>query len=683
MTPSADPPASATPSGGRLRLLAVTACPTGIAHTYMAAEKLQQAAEALGHEIKVETQGSIGAENALTDNDVGRADGVIVAADKDVDLSRFAGKRVLVVGVAEGIHRPGELIERVRAAPVYEPGGGPGGAGSGGVPGAVGVGAVPGGGGGRGDRGVVYKALMNGVSYMIPFVVVGGLLIAVSLALGGEPRPDGGLVIPDGSFWKHVFDIGDIGFKLMIPVLSGYIAYAIADRPALVPGMIGGWIANTGALYDSSSGAGFIGAIVTGFLAGYVVLWIKKAPVPRFVRPVMPIIVIPVLATSVVGLFFIYVLGRPISWLFEHLTTWLGSLTGASAAVLGIVLGLMIAFDMGGPVNKTAFLFGAGLVSQTPEVMGMCAAAIPVPPLGQGLATLLRRRLFDEQERETGLAALFMGFFGITEGAIPFAAARPARVIPANMLGGAVAGAIAGLAGVTDSVPHGGPIVAVLGAVGGVPMFVIAIAVGAVVTALTTVTLMAWGSPAAGRGLPPGRVVGTAGPAGPGDTGAGGPVRTEAGVVPEVLSGYLTEATVRQELAAGRKDAAIREMAELLAASGKVRDVDALVAAALAREDLGTTGLGEEIAVPHAKTDAVTAPVVGFARSREGIDWGALDGSPARLVFMIAVPEEAAGDEHLRILALLARKLLDAGFRERLSEASGTDAVMTVLAEIR
>ncbi|MCA6093684.1 fructose-specific PTS transporter subunit EIIC [Streptomyces sp. SCA3-4] len=681
MTPSADPPASPTPSGGRLRLLAVTACPTGIAHTYMAAEKLQQAAEALGHEIKVETQGSIGAENVLTDNDVGAADGVIVAADKDVDLSRFAGKRVLVVGVAEGIHRAGELIERVRAAPLYEPGGGPGGAGSGDVPGAV-----AGGGGGRGGRGVVYKALMNGVSYMIPFVVVGGLLIAVSLALGGEPRPDGGLVIPDGSFWKHVFDIGDIGFKLMIPVLSGYIAYAIADRPALVPGMIGGWIANTGALYDSSSGAGFIGAIATGFLAGYVVLWIKRVPVPRFVRPVMPVIVIPVLATTVVGLFFIYVLGRPISWLFEHLTTWLGSLSGASAAVLGIVLGLMIAFDMGGPVNKTAFLFGAGLVSRNPEVMGMCAAAIPVPPLGQGLATLLRRRLFDEQERETGLAALFMGFFGITEGAIPFAAARPARVIPANMLGGAVAGAIAGLAGVTDSVPHGGPIVAVLGAVGEVPMFVIAIVVGAVVTALTTVTLMAWRAPRAEQGLPPGAVVDTAGPAGPhadGSLTGPGPGRAGVGGAPEVLSGYLTEATVRQELAAERKDAAIREMAGLLATSGKVRDVDALVAAALAREGLGTTGLGEEIAVPHAKTDAVTAPVVGFARSREGIEWGALDGSPARLIFMIAVPEEAAGDEHLRILALLARKLLDAGFRERLSAASGTDAVMTVLAEIR
>nr|WP_221462990.1 fructose-specific PTS transporter subunit EIIC [Streptomyces olivoverticillatus] len=662
-------------------MLAVTACPTGIAHTYMAAEKLVQAAQALGHDIKVETQGSIGAENVLTDNDVRQADGVIIAADKDVDRSRFAGKRVVVVGVAEGIHHPERLIERVQSAPVQQ-----------GEAGAAASSATAGqAGGGRagGGRGGTYKALMNGVSYMIPFVVVGGLLIAVSLALGGHPQASGGLVIPDGSFWKHVNDIGVIGFTLMVPVLSGYIAYAIGDRPALVPGMIGGWIANTGALYGSKSGAGFIGAIVTGFLAGYLVLWIKTIRVPKFVRPIMPIIVIPVLATSALGLFFIYVLGRPIAWLFEHLTSWLAGLTGASAALLGIVLGLMIAFDMGGPVNKTAFLFGAGLVSKNPEIMGMCAAAIPVPPLGQGLATLLRPGMFTDQERETGLAALFMGFFGITEGAIPFAAARPARVIPANMAGGAVAGAIAGIAAVKDSVPHGGPIVAVLGAVSGVPMFLVAITVGAVVTGLTTVTLMSVGRARTATGAAAPATVASA-PAtvvSAPVTVASVPAPAPAGAVPEarsrVLSGYLTERTVKQELAAGEKEAAIREMAELLAATGKVRDLDGLVAAALAREELGTTGLGEEIAIPHAKTDAVTEPVVGFARSGEGVEWGALDGAKARLIFMIAVPEEAAGDEHLRILALLARKLLDAGFRGRLLGAGGVAGTMRVLGEIR
>ncbi|MGW6015649.1 fructose-specific PTS transporter subunit EIIC [Streptomyces sp. NPDC055210] len=706
-------PAGIPPTGGgtgeqqRPRLLAVTACPTGIAHTYMAAEKLSQAAERLGIDMKVETQGSIGSENVLTDNDVSTADGVIVAADKDVDLSRFAGKRIVKVGVAEGIHHPERLIEQVRTAPVH--GGGAKaetGAGANGSANPVSLGS-----GGK-ERGIAYKALMNGVSYMIPFVVVGGLLIAISLSLGGHTDPSGGLVIPKGSFWMDVNNIGVIGFQLMVPILSGYIAYAIGDRPALVPGMIGGWIANTGSLYDSEAGAGFIGAIVTGFLAGYLVLWIKKVEVPKFVRPIMPIIVIPIVATTALGLFFIYVIGKPISWVFEHLTDWLGGMTGTSAVLLGAILGLMIAFDMGGPVNKTAFLFGAGLIATgNLEVMGMCAAAIPVMPLGQGVSTLIRRRLYTEQERETGLASLFMGLFGISEGAIPFAAARPAQVIPANMLGGAVAGAVAGLAGVEDAVPHGGPIVAVLGAVSGVPMFFVAVALGTAVTALTTVALIdlgerrrkeqspvgapdaAGGSAArqrefalAGAGAGVGAETGTgtstaAAPASAAATAASG--GTEPASDGDVLSGYLTARTVKVRLDAGDKEAAIREMAGLLAATGKVADVEELVATALRREEQGTTGLGEEIAIPHAKTDAVTGPVVGFARSAEGVEWGSLDGTKARLIFMICVPEAAAGDEHLRILALLSRKLVDAEFRERLLAAPDGTAVLDVLREIR
>jgi fructose PTS system EIIBC or EIIC component len=693
-------PAGPPPTGGgngerrRVKLLAVTACPTGIAHTYMAAEKLAQAAESRGIDMKVETQGSIGAENVLDDNDVSTADGVIVAADKDVDLSRFVGKRVLKVGVAEGIHHPERLIEQVRSAPVHQPGSGS---------------ASPTAGGG--ERGVTYKALMNGVSYMIPFVVVGGLLIAISLSLGGHTDPSGGLVIPKDSFWMDVNNIGVVGFTLMVPILSGYIAYAIGDRPGLVPGMIGGWIANTGSLYDSKAGAGFIGAIVTGFLAGYLVLWIKKVRVPRFVQPIMPIIVIPIVATTALGMFFIYVIGKPISWVFEHLTSWLSGMTGTSAILLGAILGLMIAFDMGGPVNKTAFLFGAGLIATGNQtVMGMCAAAIPVMPLGQGLATLIRKRLYTEQERETGLASLFMGCFGISEGAIPFAAARPAQVIPANMLGGAVAGAVAGVAGVKDAVPHGGPIVAVLGAVSGVPMFFVAVAIGTAVTALTTVALVDVGerrrrsesaigagaagaepalvgagvgtsSEAGGRAVVPTHAVPGSQPAGMAHEGSsGGSALPE---VSDVLSGQVTERTVKLRLDARDKEAGIREMADLLARSGKVADVDELVRTALRREEQGTTGLGEEIAIPHAKTDAVTAPVVGFARSDEGVEWGSPDGTRARLVFMIAVPEAAAGDEHLRILALLSRKLVDAGFRERLLAAGDEQAVLGVLNEIQ
>ncbi|MFF3495563.1 fructose-specific PTS transporter subunit EIIC [Streptomyces sp. NPDC002795] len=679
MTSPADPHAGggAVEQQKKLKLLAVTACPTGIAHTYMAAEKLQQAADAAGIDMKVETQGSIGAENVLTDNDVRDADGVIIAADKDVDRARFAGKRVLSVGVSEGISHPEQLIERVQSAPV---------AGSEG--GAAQEAAASGG----KERSAAYKALMNGVSFMIPFVVVGGLLIAVSLAIGGHATPDG-IQIPKDTFWFNVNALGTLGFKLMLPIFSGYIAFALGDRPALVPGMIGGFLAADASIYGSDANAGFLGAIVTGFLAGYIVLAIRKIKVPKAIQPIMPIIVVPIASTLAVGLAFIYILGGPISWVFTHLTDFLGGMTGSSAVLLGALIGLMIAFDMGGPVNKTAFLFAVGLIGTNNAVMGMAAAAIPVMPLGQGLATMIRRRLYTDAEREAGIAALFMGCFGISEGAIPFAAARPAQVIPANMLGGAVAGAIAGLAGVEDSVPHGGPIVAVFGAISGLAMFFVAIVAGTVVTAVTTNALVGVSnrraaakqagsaeSEAGATPAPVARGAATGATATATTTATATAVATEA---PEVLSGYLTGRTVKVQLDAQDKEAAIRELAGLAAGTGKVADVDELVRTALRREEQGTTGLGEEIAIPHAKTDAVTAPVVCFARSDEGIEWGSLDGTKARLVFMISVPEAAAGDEHLRILALLSRKLMDTDFRARLQAAPDDAAILRVLAEVQ
>ncbi|MFD7296998.1 fructose-specific PTS transporter subunit EIIC [Streptomyces sp. NPDC059897] len=707
MTSPADPHAGggAVEQQRKLRLLAVTACPTGIAHTYMAAEKLQQAADAAGIDMKVETQGSIGAENVLTDNDVKQADGIIIAADKDVDRSRFAGKRVLSVGVSEGISHPEQLIERVQNAPVA---------------GSEGGGAQEAAASGGKERSAAYKALMNGVSFMIPFVVVGGLLIAVSLAIGGHATPDG-IQIPKDTFWFNVNALGTLGFKLMLPIFSGYIAFALGDRPALVPGMIGGFLAADASIYGSDANAGFLGAIVTGFLAGYLVLAIRKIKVPKAIQPIMPIIVVPIASTLAVGLAFIYILGGPISWVFTHLTDFLGGMTGSSAVLLGALIGLMIAFDMGGPVNKTAFLFAVGLIGTNNAVMGMAAAAIPVMPLGQGLATMIHRKLYTQQEQEAGIAALFMGCFGISEGAIPFAAARPAQVIPANMLGGAVAGAIAGLAGVEDSVPHGGPIVAVFGAISGLAWFFLAIVAGTVVTAVTTNALIgvsnrraaakqAAADPAEAKAGEPALVGATPAVAAESapeahatatvaSTSASASLQSaaaastaagaaEAGIgepaeEPEVLSGYLTGRTVKVQLDARDKEAAIREMAGLAAGTGKVADVEELVRTALRREEQGTTGLGEEIAIPHAKTDAVTAPVVCFARSDEGIEWGSLDGTKARLVFMISVPEAAAGDEHLRILALLSRKLMDTDFRARLQAAPDEAAILEVLSEVQ
>ena len=648
-----------------MRYVAITACPTGIAHTYMAAEKLQMAASEAGHEIKVETQGSIGAENVLTAADIAAADAVIIAADKNVELDRFAGKKVLTVGVADGVHKPAELLDRAINAPVQG--------------GTAAVAMEEKGGLGQ----TLYRALMAGVSPMIPFVVVGGLLIAVSLSLGGTPDPSGGLVVPEGTFWWKMLQIGTIGFKLMIPILAGFIAMSIADRPGLVPGMITGIVANTGELYGSEAGSGFIGAIVAGFLAGYVTLAIKRVKVPKFMAGIMPIIVIPLFATVVSSLAFIYVLGAPIAGLFTALTNWLSGLTGANAVVLGVILGLMIAFDMGGPVNKVAFLFGVGLIAtgQTAP-MGMIGAAIAAPPIGQGLATVLRRRLYDDSEQELGLAAMFMGFFGITEGAIPFAAADPARVIPANMVGGAVAGATAALFGATNAVPHGGGIVALLGAVHGVPGYLIAIALGSTVTALMTLGLKMRHRAKTAETPEAAPLEKLEQPVGSGSGAAQAATAVAIAPAKVGLAQYITAETVAVELTATDRDAAIAELVGIAARTGKVNDPATVVTSALAREATVSTGLGDGIAIPHAKTDAVSEPVVVYARSRAGIDWSSRDGKPATELFLIAVPEQAAGDAHLTILGALSRKLVNAQFRSELSTA-GPDRAYELLSDVQ
>lgn len=661
-----DTPSGHKPAAPSVLILGITACPTGIAHTYMAAEKLEAAATELGYDMRVETHGSVGVENAFSQADIDRADAIVIAADTKIDLERFAGKRLVSAGVADGIHRPGDLISEALAATPSRPDE----TGSA----ASGQGRAVAAGGKADVGGTVYRALMNGVSYMIPFVVVGGLLIAISLSLGGEATPEG-LVIPEGSFWLTINQIGGIGFTLMVPILSGFIAYAIADRPGLAPGMICGWIATTGSFYNSEAGAGFIGGIVTGFLVGYVALAIKKIPVHRFIRPIMPILVIPVVTTLVVGGAFVLVLGQPISWAFESLTDFLTGLEGGSVVVLGLILGAMVAFDMGGPVNKTAFLFGGALIAAGNQApMGMVAAAIAVPPLGMGLATLLRGRFFAKLEREAGIAALFMGFFGITEGAIPLAAARPLQVIPANMLGGAVAGGIAALAGVANAVPHGGPIVAVFGAVSGVPMYFLAIVVGSVITA--SVALLLIGLSAKSRTAATADSADGAGT----DPGAATIAPAEPAPAATVLD-YIDERTIVLDAEETDRDTIIRSLSGLMASTGRIRDEAKVAQAAFEREAQGTTGIGDGIAIPHAKTDAVLSPVVAFARSRNGIDWGSADGGTAKLIFMVAVPTEAAGTEHLKVLAQLSRSLMKPSFRAAIEAAKTPDDVLEALRE--
>ncbi|MCY6959877.1 PTS fructose transporter subunit IIC [Clostridium brassicae] len=455
-----------------MKLLAVTSCPVGIAHTYIAAEKLNKMAEKMGVEIKVETQGSTGAENVITEEDIKEADGIIIAADKAVSLERFAGMAMIECPIAKAIKEPNTLIQMFLDGKVEKKK----------VKTMKSVDEAktelkakqPG----------FYKHLMGGVSYMIPVVVVAGLLIAIALAFGGQPTKSG-LVIPDDSIWKKVEMIGGAGFTFMVPVLSGFIAYSIADRPGLAPGLIGGYIAVNGSFYGSEANAGFLGGIITGFLAGYVAKALKSIKVPNIIKPIMPIIIIPIISTLVTGLAFILILGGPITAIFEGLTKFLAGLSGASSIVLATILGAMIAFDMGGPVNKTAFLFGVSMITAgNPEIMGPIAAAVAIPPIGMGIATFIGKKYYSEDEADAGKAAFAMGLCGITEGAIPFASMDPIRVIPSLIVGSVVGANIAVLGKVADRVPHGGPIVALMGGIDSIIMFLVAIVVGSIITAL-------------------------------------------------------------------------------------------------------------------------------------------------------------------------------------------------------
>lgn len=465
-------------------LIGVTGCTVGVAHTYLAAKALAKAAEEMGVSIKVETNGSIGTENVPTRDEIERAEGIIIASDKETDMERFRGKQVITTTVKEGIDHPAELIRRVLdgKTPIF------GGSSTERVQAASRKEEEPAGGfGGK----MLYKALMNGVSFMIPFVVIGGLLIAVALALGGKPTPQG-LVIPEGSFWNQISAVGSAGFTLMIPILAGYIAFAIGDRAALAPGMIGGWIANNGSFYGASAGTGFIGAIVAGFLTGYFVRWMKKFRWPEMIRPLVPIMIIPIIGSLFIAFVFIFIIGAPIASLMTALYSMLESMSAGSMILLGITIGLMQGFDMGGPFGKVAFMFSVGLIAEgQPQFMGAQAMAIPVAPLGMALATFLDRKhqLFLPEETANGKAALAMGLVGISEGAIPFAAGDPLAVIPANMIGSVVACTMGFLFGITDSVAHGGPIVLILGAVNKPFMGLICMAAGTVVTAIVCLTL--------------------------------------------------------------------------------------------------------------------------------------------------------------------------------------------------
>ncbi|MDQ0871916.1 PTS system fructose-specific IIC component [Paenibacillus sp. V4I3] len=444
------------------KILAVTACPTGVAHTYMAAESLAKAAREKGISIKVETRGAVGVENEFTEQEIAEAHAIIVAADTDVLESRFAGKPVVKVPVAQAIKNPAGLLDEAMnkeaaSADDY-------------------LKQVEQSKSQRSaSRTGAYKHLMTGVSNMLPLVVAGGLLIALSFIFGIEAFKE------QGTFAAALMDIGGgAAFALMVPILAGFIAFSIAEKPGLAPGLVGGMLA-------SKMGAGFLGGIIAGFLAGYVAKLLKDhIKMPKNFEGLKPILIIPLLATGITGLLMIYVIGEPVKAIMDGLTIWLKSLGSTNAVLLGVLLGAMMAFDMGGPVNKAAYTFAVGLLASS--VYGPMAAVMAAgmtPPLGLWLATLLAPKKFTKEERDAGKAASVLGISFITEGAIPFAAGDPFRVIPSIMVGSALTGALSMLFGATLRAPHGGIFVLPIpNAVGHLALYALAIVAGTVVTAI-------------------------------------------------------------------------------------------------------------------------------------------------------------------------------------------------------
>ncbi|MEZ0449424.1 PTS fructose transporter subunit IIC [Cellulomonas sp. ICMP 17802] len=479
-----------------MKLVAVSSCPTGIAHTYMAAEALEQAGKAAGHEVHVETQGAAGS-TPLDPAIIAAADGVIYAADLEVkDKERFAGKPFIDVGVKKAVHdAPGVIAAAVAAVEA-------------GVPAGTPV-AAPAGPATKVDRNAgagtkVRQWLMTGVSYMIPFVAAGGILIALGFMVAQFADGAQGVIdvtnitvdhllndfnAASGMDWAALlFRTGVVAFGFLVPVLSGFIAYAIADRPGLVPGFVGGAV-------SVAVGAGFLGGLVTGFLAGFLALWISRWKVPKGVRGVMPVVVIPLLSTFVVGLVMFLIIGQPIASLMTGLSNWLNGLSGSNLVLLGALLGAMMGFDLGGPINKVAYTFAVtglateGLSTDAVQyrIMAAVMAAGMVAPLAMAFATVVRKQLFTHAERENGKAAWLLGLSFISEGAIPFAAADPWRVIVSSLVGSSVTGALVMAVGSAQRAPHGG--IWVLPLISNPLGFLMAVAVGMAVTAVLVIVL--------------------------------------------------------------------------------------------------------------------------------------------------------------------------------------------------
>ena len=644
-------------------IIAATGCPTGIAHTFMAKEALEKAAAERGLTIKVETHGQVGVENELTKGEIAGAKAVVVAADKDVQAERFAGKPMVSVGVSKAlsVEAAGKLIDRalaakgddsVAAAPDVEDE----------VEEKESIGHV------------IYKHLMNGVSHMLVFVVAGGVLTAVSF-LWGITSFDS-TASDYNTFAAMLKIIGGIAMNLMVPVLSAYIAESIGKRPALVPGFVAGMIAIQGLPVNAETGMidaggagvgfGFLGGIVGGFLAGYVILLLEKvfAGLPKNLDGLKAIFLYPLFSTAIVGLVMLGISG-PMAAINTAMMDFLKGLSASGAIVLGLAIGCMCAFDMGGPVNKAAYVTGTAMLTEAlaagvgtdtynfgTNFMAAVSAACIVPPLITTFAVVVGKKYFSQEDHDAGIVNLILGCTHITEGAIPFMTKNIWPVMPIMMLGSSIASILTIMFNVHDPAPHGGFLV--LPVVENGPLWVLAILIGAVVGGILFVAFKKYDFEKNQK----------AAPAAP----AAKPVETPKAAAVEApkaeAANFVKVENVFVSEDFASRDEALSFVSNQAVKAGLANDADAVMNAFLAREAEGTTGMMEGFAIPHAKSDAITEAAVIVVKDESGVTgWDTMDGAPVNVAIALLIPGAQAGTTHLKILSKVAEALMDEDFR--------------------
>lgn len=663
-------------------IIAATGCPTGIAHTFMAKEALEKAAAERGLTIKVETHGQVGVENELTKGEIAGAKAVVVAADKDVQAERFAGKPMVSVGVSKAlsVEAAGKLIDRALAA--------------------------------KGDDTVaaaadvedeveekesighiIYKHLMNGVSHMLVFVVAGGVLTAVSF-LWGITSFDS-TAADYNSFAAMLKIIGGIAMNLMVPVLSAYIAESIGKRPALVPGFVAGMIAIQGLPVNAETGMidaggagvgfGFLGGIVGGFLSGYVILLLEKvfAKLPKNLDGLKAIFLYPLFSTAIVGLVMLGISG-PMAAINTAMMDFLKGLSASGAVVLGLAIGCMCAFDMGGPVNKAAYVTGTAMLTEAlaagvgtdtynfgTNFMAAVSAACIVPPLITTFAVIVGKKYFSQEDHDAGIVNLILGCTHITEGAIPFMTKNIWPVMPIMMLGSSIASILTIMFNVHDPAPHGGFLV--LPVVENGPLWVLAILIGAVVGGILFVAFKKYDFEKKQKAAP----AAAAKPVEAPKAAAVEAPKAEASDFVKVENVFVAE-----DFAS--RDEALSFVSNQAVKAGIAEDADAVMNAFLAREAEGTTGMMEGFAIPHAKSDAITEAAVIVVKDDSGVTgWDTMDGAPVNVAIALLIPGAQAGTTHLKILSKVAEALMDEGFRATIKgSADAAEIAKTINARL-